>query len=473
MKIIGREQEQKKLREYLDSERPEFVAVYGRRRIGKTYLINEFFGNTFTFKVSGLSNASMQMQLSNFTAALNEYGQVKYPNSNNWFDQFDNLRHLIINSRGKGKKVIFIDELPWFDTHKSHFISAIEHFWNNWASTYPDILLICCGSATSWMINKLINNRGGLYNRVTRRMKLEAFTLKECEEYYNANHIAFNRYSMIECYMILGGVPYYLNLLDKNLSLAQNIDVLCFSANGPLNNEFSALYASLFKHSDNYVSVIKAICRKSKGITREEIVKTSKIPSSGSLTKILLELEECGFIRKYHPFNNKNKCHLYQMVDFFSLFHINYIEDNKTGDECFWSHIIDNAQHRAWSGYSFELVCLLHINQIKKALGISGVTTRVASWKSKEREETNGAQIDLVIDRNDQTVNLCEMKFLQKEFSIDKHYESILRNKKGTFIDETKTKKAVHLTLVTTYGLAKNQYSSIVQQIITMDELFE
>ncbi len=470
MQIVGRNKEQEAIKEYVNSENPEFVAVYGRRRVGKTFLIKEFFKNNFTFYLTGLANTRMQMQLRNFNAAMQKYGGMPYPTVDTWFDAFGQLVHLLEHSRKRGKKVIFFDELPWIDTHRSGFTAALEHFWNNWASTRSDILLIVCGSATSWMINKLIKNRGGLHNRVTRRMLVEPFTLAECEEFYKKNHIVMSRYQMVESYMILGGIPYYLSLMDKSRSLAQNIDALCFTKNGALKDEFASLYASLFKHSENHVKIVKTLAKKVKGMTRDEIITNTRLPDGGGLTKTLEELEQCGFIRKFNAYDKKSKCQLYQLIDFYTLFYLNFISHNKYGDDHFWTNFIENARHRAWSGYAFEQVCLAHISQIKGKLGISGVLTHVASWRSQQSNP--GAQIDLLIDRNDHVINLCEMKYAQTTFTIDKKYDENLRNKREVFIKETKTRKTVHLTMVTTYDVKKNEYSGIIQSEIKMDDLF-
>jgi hypothetical protein len=321
------------------------------------------------------------------------------------------------------------------------------------------------------MINKLIKNRGGLHNRVTRRMLIEPFTLNECEAFYRNKQIEMNRHQIVESYMILGGIPYYLNLMKKGLSLAQNVDALCFAENGELKEEFLSLYASLFKHSENHIKVVQALGQKAKGLTREEIITSSQLPDGGGLSKTLEELEQCGFIRKYNAFDKRNKYSLYQLVDFYTLFYLNFIRHNKYGDEHFWTNFVDNAKHRAWSGYAFEQVCLTHIKQIKSKLGIAGVLTYTASWRSQKADP--GAQVDLLIERNDNVINLCEMKYALKEFTIDKKYEENLRNKKAAFIEETKNRKSIHLTMVSTYGVKRNEYSGVIQSEVKMDDLFE
>ena len=470
MEIIGRYEEQRLLQQYFESDEPEFVAVYGRRRVGKTFLIKKFFSERFSFYISGLANATKEEQLENFNATLTFYGQVPYARAKNWMEAFRQLIFLLENSKQKDKKVIFIDELPWFDTPRSGFITGLEYFWNSWASARSDILLIACGSATSWMINKLLKNHGGLHNRVTRRMAIVPFNLNECETFFKHKKIVLNRKSIVESYLIFGGIPFYLNLFEKGLSLAQNVDKLCFTANGALKDEFSILYSSLFRYSENYISVIHALAKKKTGLTREEIISGTKL-QGGGLTAILEELEQCSFIRSYNAYEKKTKDRLYQLIDFYSLFYINFIKNAKQTDNHFWTSMTDNAKHRAWSGYAFEQLCMQHSAQIRRKLGISGVITYSAAWRSRRTGQT-GAQVDLLIDRNDGIINLCEMKYANTEFVIDKKTDENLRNKKAAFVAETKTRKAVHITMVTTYGVTRNEYWGNIQSEVTMNDLF-
>jgi uncharacterized protein len=470
--MVGRENERALFQNILKSSSSEFVAVYGRRRVGKTYLIREVFNNNFHFHFTGMAKASLRQQLINFHTALKKRNPEKdFTVPATWFDAFQQLTEHIEKSTDD-RKVIFIDELPWIDTAKSNCISALEHFWNSWASARKDIVLIVCGSSASWMINKLINNKGGLHNRVTKKIKLLPFTLKECEQFLAEKKSNWNRYQIAEAYMALGGIPYYWNALEPGYSAAQNIDRLFFSANGLLREEFQNLFASLFKKSENHVAIVDALGTKAKGLSRKEIIKHAKWGSSGTATKAITELEASGFIRKYVPFNKKTKESVYQLIDLYSLFYLRFIKGNISATENFWVNAIDSPQHRTWSGYSFEMVCLLHSHQIKKELGIHGIQSTESSWRSKSTK--NGAQIDLVIDRKDETVNLCEMKFSINPFIIEKKYAEVLRNKIGTFRSETKTRKAVMLTMITTYGLKKNEYSQgLIQNDLTMDCLFE
>ncbi|GHT78516.1 ATPase AAA [Bacteroidia bacterium] len=469
MAIIGRVKEQGAFNKYFESEKSELVAVYGRRRVGKTFLIKEFFKEQFSFYISGLPNSNKDEQLENFAATLTFYGKMPYPKVNSWLEAFRQLIYMLENSRKKGKKVVFIDELPWFDTPRSGFLTALDFFWNTWASGRNDILLIVCGSATSWMINKLLRNKGGLHNRVTRRMHLSPFTLKECEDFFRYKKMVFDRKSIAETYMVFGGIPFYLEMFEKGESVAQNIDNLCFNANAALKDEFSLLYASLFRHSENYVKVVSALAKKTKGLTREEIIAETSL-QGGGLTTILDELEQCDFIRSYQAFSKKKKSALFQLTDFFSLFHFKFMTKNEYKDEQFWTNSLHTPLQNTWAGYAFEMLVLQHINEVKRALGISGVQSAVSSWRSEN--SSPAAQIDLLIDRKDGIIDLCEIKFSKNQFVIDKDYEKNLRNKISAFISENKTRKAIHILMITTYGTAKNKYYDIVQKEVVLNDLF-
>jgi len=471
-KLIGRKKELNLLNSLKGEESPAFLAVYGRRRVGKTFLIRQAFDNQFDFYLTGLSNGNLTQQLANFHAALIQFdpmGTEREP-ATEWFTAFRQLIVLLESSK-RSKKIVFLDELPWLDTAQSNFISALEHFWNSWASARNDVILIVCGSAAGWMINKLIHNRGGLYNRVTHRIKLEPFTLKECEEFLKYKSGIFDRYQVVQLYMVLGGIPFYLDQVNPAESAAQNINRLFFEKNAVLRAEFDSLYKSLFDNAEKHIAVIEALSKKAKGLTRGELIKEAKLSTGGSVTRILKELEESNFIRKYASYGKKEQNSLYQLSDFYSLFYLRFVKKASVLDENFWINGLDSPEQRAWSGYAFEQVCLAHIREIKQALGISGVQTATSSWvKTGAAPNT---QIDLVIDRRDQVINICEMKFSINDFSINKKYAEELRNKVGIFKEETKTRKAVFLTMITTFGLNKNSYSaSLIQNDLTMDVLF-
>ena len=471
--MIGRKEEQRILHELAQSGEAEFVVIYGRRRVGKTFLVRETFGNEFFFSYTGVANINARQQRIEFAKALRAHGWTPNDNTDNnpesWFEAFDALRSLITKARGDGRLLIFIDEMPWMDNKKSDFIPAFESFWNGWASGQKSIMLIVCGSAASWITKKIFRNKGGLYNRTTRQIALKPFTLAECEEYFRSRGIAMNTQDLIESYMIFGGIPYYLRMIEKRYSLALNVDRICFDEAAPLRHEYDRLMDTLFANPAKYAQVLEVLHAKKQGLTRETIAGLIDFGNGGNLTRILLELTECGFIRRYKPFGNQINRAIYQLSDPFIAFHLSFIR--RASSENYWSSYIDNAGHRAWSGYAFEQVCLAHITQIKRALGISGVHADTSSWIC--RGDRKGAQIDLIIDRGDRVINLCEIKFAKGPFEINRSYDLELRGKIESFRSETKTRKALHLTMITTYGVKPGKYSGIIQSEVVMDELIE
>ncbi|MDZ4703615.1 MAG: ATP-binding protein [Saprospiraceae bacterium] len=472
-KITGRKEETALLKSMESFDRSVFVAVYGRRRVGKTFLIRSVFEGRFAFQLTGIANLETAHQLVNFHAALvRHFPQFEdKPVAKDWFYALQQLTTALETLPASGKKILFLDELPWLDTPNSLFISALEHFWNSWASARTDIILVVCGSAASWMINQLINNTGGLYNRVTHRIALEPFTLAECEAFFQAKLPGFDRYQLLQLYMVFGGIPFYLEAIDPRKSATQNINDLCFTQRGSLRSEFEKLYNSLFNKADRHIAVIEALAKKAQGLDRKALLKAAKLPDGGNTSLVLKELEESNFIRRYNSFGKLKNNALYQLSDFYSLFYLKFIQENSR-DENFWLKGSDTPEIRAWSGYAFEQVCLCHLRQIKHALGISSVQAQSSAWSGSNGDEK--AQIDLVIDRRDQVVNLCEMKFSIKSFTIDKEYAENLQRKIGLFREVTKTKKATWLTFISTFGITPNAYAqSLVHQSLGMNALFE
>ena len=466
--IVGRHEEQDILSACVSTPKAEFIAVYGRRRVGKTYLIKQHFKNKFDFYTSGIYKISNEDQLENFRQQLLVYGLSEVPKLKNWFEAFAALRRLLEGKR-KSKRIVFIDELPWHDAPRSNFLRALESFWNMWAADQQGLKLIVCGSSATWMTNTLLGDKGGLHNRVTRRIKLHPFTLAETETYLKRNGFLWNRFLVLQCYMAVGGTPYYLSMLQPDQSVDQNIDRLFFAEDAELKNEYSFLFRSLFNDATGYRRVVETLAQTMKGMTREELVNTLKISDNGQLTKILDNLCSCDFIRKYSPFGKKNKGTLYQLTDLYALFYLRFVNNYHGGNPNAWSGMNAGVRN-AWLGYAFEQVCLGHILQIRKSLGISVIANDVSSWYCKTEEQT--AQIDLILDRADNIINLCEMKFCSHSFEITKQYAEHLRERIGFFADITRTRKALHLTMVTTFGVKKSKHSSIVQNEVTMDDLF-
>lgn len=471
--LVGRKNEINQLKSIMASKEAEFVVVYGRRRVGKTFLVNTFFNDSYAFKLTGLAKKSKRDQLTNFTASLNRYGNgKKFTKPRTWYEAFDKLRELLEANHSKGKRVVFIDELPWIDTRGSNLIPALEHFWNDWAVTQNDMVLIVCGSATSWITCKILKNRGGLHNRVTQKLYIRPFTLAECKEYIHSRGLEMDDKEVAECYMIMGGIPYYLKSLRRGASLAQNVDEMFFAERGRLDDEFDALYNSLFEKSENYIKVVEALSTKNKGLTREEILQATKLEMNGHFSKLLQNLIDCDFIRCYKGFGNKARKGIYQLIDPFTLFYYKFIKKFGHSDKSFWQYQMGTRQHDTWAGLAFEQLCLNHHQQIEKALGISGIITQVYSWTTPS-DAMEKAQIDLIIQRADKVINVCEMKFYEGKYTMKvKDYEDMERRIR-IFRETRDIHKAIHPVLVTTYGLTHNKYSHLFQNVISLKDLFE
>lgn len=467
MNITGRIEEKAILEECYQSDKSHFVAVYGRRRVGKTFLIKTIFKNRIFFSFTGIAKASLQRQISNFNFEINnQLSQHETEYVRDWFEAFQLLRKKITDSKQK-KKVIFIDELPWLDSRNSGFVQALEHFWNGWANMRNDVLLIGCGSAASWMIHKLINNKGGLHNRVTKRLIIKPFTIAETASFLKTLGAKFNLYQIVNLYMVFGGIPYYLEQIKPQWSDVQNINALCFGPDAFFQKEFDLLFKSLFSKSERHMAIIAALAKKGSGMTRTEILDATKLDTGGTTTAIFKELEESHFIRKYPALGKKEKDQLYQLIDFYSLFYLNHIAKTPIQNSNYWTDLYNTPKYYTWAGYAFELVCLLNADAIKKSLGISGISSEVYSWRNQE------AQIDLIIDRRDHVINLCEIKFSIGKYKMTKNYAAQIQKKVNSFITSgAGNNKAIFPTIITTYGLENTIHNGIFMNSLELKDIF-
>jgi len=467
--IVGREDEISILKDALNSKKSELIVLYGRRRIGKTFLVEEVYKKNMLFQFTGTYKVPLKTQLLSFHENMRTYSK-KYKKPTSWIEALYQLNDYILKKKTKSKKVIFIDEFPWIDTRKSNFLKAFENFWNGHASKHKDIVIVVCGSAASYMINKIIKSKGGLHNRLTKRIYLKPFTLYETRKLFLTNGVRLSDYDILQLYMVFGGVPKYLEKIKKGESVAQIIDRICFKKNAFLRGEFTNVFASLFEQDENHEAVVRALADVRKGMTRNEILKKTKITTGGRLSKTLVELEESGFIENYTPYSGK-KNSLFRLTDEYSLFYIKFIESTKPTNTGVWKKLYSAQAYKIWSGFSFETICIKHVDQIKEALKISGIHSTHGSWVNRQAHE--GAQIDLLIDRDDNVINICEMKFYNGKFSINKKYSENLLEKQNQFIRKTRTNKNIHLSFISTYGLKENIYSrQLVQNTFDSSILF-
>ena len=472
--MVGRKKELELIKSCVEADRSRLIVVYGRRRVGKTFLIREAFDYRFTFTHTGLEDGTYEEQLGAFWRSMTEQSGLDIERPHNWFEAFCALKAMIMKS-SDDRKTLFIDELPWMDTKNSGFIKAFTDFWNGWATARKDIVLVVCGSAAAWMLKKVLKNRGGLFNRADRIIHLSPFTLHECEQYLESESIVMDRKDIVSAYMIFGGAPYYWHLLDKGESLVQNIDRLFFAPGAELSGEFKKLYRSVFENPEPYMALVTTLGTRKAGMTRDQLIRnTPGIESCGALSEWLENLEASGFIRKYSETGRTRRESVFQLIDNFTLFYFQFVKDYNGRDPLHWQHLLKDPRKIAWEGLAFERVCLLHSQEIKAALGIAGVSSEESAWfrQSASAAEGKGVQIDLVIERADRVMNLCEMKFSSDPHIISKDEADNVRNKVLAFKESTRTRSACHVTYVTTYGVHPGKNNSIVQSQVKLDDLF-
>lgn len=466
-KIIGREYELDLLSRYYESERPEFIAVYGRRRVGKTFLIRSFFRDRFDFFATGILDGTYEEEMESFWQSLVEYG-YQGPRPQNWAQSFLALNELISKNKRKKRCVLFIDEVSCFDTPNSGFVKALGHFWNKYASRQDNVFLVICGSATSWMIRKVINDKGGLHNRRTYEIPLNPFNLEKTEAFFKAHKSRWSRLSILQAYMTFGGIPYYLGMLDFSESLAENIDRLFFSEDAPMKKEYRRLYRSVFKNPQRYMDIIKALSKNRSGLTRTEISNDLKIESGSGLSDMLEDLVACDFIRSYRN-GLKNNGEIYQLIDFYTIFYLQFCENSST-DRHFWRNTLGSPMQNTWMGLSYERICMFHVQEILRALHLDTIHTEYYSFRSKEAKPQ--VQIDLIIDRSDGHIDIIEVKYSKSVYSMPLEESIKIAHRRDVFENESKTKKGTQCVLITTFGCTRNENSDVCQKFIQLDDLF-
>jgi AAA+ ATPase superfamily predicted ATPase len=468
---INREHEVSIMRGLIKSEKSQFLALYGRRRIGKTYLIEKVYEQEMVFHFTGIKDATIEEQLEHFNNTYFAKTKIRIPNPKNWIQALELIKDYIDTLDATTKKVIFIDELPWIASPRSNFLNVLDSFWNGWANKRNDIVLVICGSAASWIIDKILNNKSGLHNRVTQIIRLLPFSIGETKKYLESRNIYFDDYSAAELYMAIGGIPFYLTFVQKGESVHQTIDRICFQKDGFLKTEITNLYASLFKNSEKHLAIVEALSKSHKGLTRTQIIKTAKLETGGTLTKIFKELTESGFVSEQSSQGKKSKEIIYRLEDEYTLFYFRFMKNVNKTNVGTWQAIRTTKSYETWCGYAFENLCIRHINAVRVALGISGLNSVTNSWLYKGDGED--AQIDLLIDRADRCVNICEIKFCVNDFEINKSYAQNLDKKIRIYKQKQGVRKTVLLTMITPYGLKRNEHAiNLVASEVRLQDLF-
>lgn len=469
--LIGRDFEVQKMREFLTHHESELLAVIGRRRVGKTFLIKRVYQHEMIFHITGIHGVRRGLQLDNFVESRNQFFKESksFAKPSNWLMAFSQLKELMGKPKKK-KRVLFFDELPWLASNSNEFLKAFDHFWNTWAID-QNVIVVVCGSSASWMITNIMNHKGGLHNRVTQKIHLYPFTLNETEKFLTSKGINMPRHSLISLYMATGGVPYYLKEVKRGNTHIQAINTMYFGKKASLINEFENLYKALFSNYEKHILVIRALASKWMGLTRTQIVEHTKLQTGGAISAILNELETSGFIQSVRPFGKQQRETLYRLTDEYSLFYIHFIESNYRLEN-YWIKKYNAPVVKSWQGYAFENLCLKHINGIKQTLGISGVLSSESSFYKRKNKNIEGCQIDLLIDRADNAINICEIKFYTGAYTITDNEVKELQRKRNVFQETTKTKKQLFLTLISAEGLTDSKNNMLVDKHLDASALF-
>ena len=470
--MVGRREQIETLKGCLSANRSSFVAITGRRRVGKTFLVDEVFKQNICLRITGIQNADQKTQIANFTQKLMEYSKIPVVTPpKNWQQVFFLLKAYLNGLPTDVKQVIFLDELPWMATARSSFVQILAHIWNDYLSKHKHFILVICGSATSWISKKIVNDKGGLHNRLSHVVHLKPFNLSETKEFLKSKGIQMTNDALAEIYMTMGGIPFYLDSIKKGDSVSSTLDSMCFSEGGLLKYEYDNLYKALFENPENHEAIVSALATSKSGLTRKEITQKSKVGEGGPYTRTMDELLISGFVSEQTPFGKKKQGAVYRLTDEFSLFYHKFIKGNKKAAKGYWATVYDTQAYKIWCGYAFEVLCFRHLPEIKQKLGISGVYMETGSYVHRGDQTSEGFQIDLILDRKDKAINLCECKFYQSEVKVDKVYAEKLLKRKALFRLATKTRKTIFTTFITNYPHLQNDYaSSVIDSYLSVDD---
>jgi hypothetical protein len=475
MKVIGRNAQLVAIKEILDHSKSSMVAVTGRRRVGKTFLIDQSLKSHMSFRMTGIQNGSMNEQLVNFNEKLKEYSGAPFLSTpSNWLEAFSTLKRFLDSLPASDKKVLFFDEVPWIHTARSGFLEKLAHLWNDHLSKEENYIVVLCGSATSWINKNVIMAKGGLHNRITQVLKVEPFTLSESGLFLKSRGIRLSDQDLSKIYMAMGGVPYYLEHIKKGESAAVAIERLCFESHGLLRSEYNYLYKALFSNAQDHESIVGVLAQSQGGISREEIIKRSGVQSGGPYNRAMDDLIISGFVSEENLYGRKKRGSLYRLTDEYSIFYHRFIKNNKKYIKGMWQQMASSQSYKIWTGYAFESICFKHIDALKSAMGIGAVYTEISSMRVIGNKNRKGFQVDLIIDRKDDTINLCEVKYYSGPYTITKAYAKQLVERRQQFIEHTGTRKQVFITFITNYGLNENEYSrEVVDLHVELSEILE
>ncbi len=470
--MVGRQQQTQQINELINSPKSEFIGVLGRRRVGKTFLIDSVLGEYFCFQMTGIQDQSTAEQLENFNRKLFLYSKAAYQSTapKNWGEAFFQLRMYLDTLPKKKKQVIFLDELPWISTSNSGFLQQLAHLWNDYLSKHQHFILVVCGSASSWIKKHITNDKGGLHNRLTATIHLEPFTLAETKAFLYAKNIKLTHQEIAKIYMAMGGIPYYLDDIKRGETATKAIERMCFEENGRLTNEYNNLYKALFYNATHHELIVSALAGSQKGMLRSEILAKTKIQDGGPFTRAMIDLLDCGFVGTLSQFGQKKREEVYRLRDEYTAFYHRFIKLQKRYESGMWALQASSQNYKIWLGYAFELLVHRHIDKVRSKLGISGIYSEIATLY---QNETLPMQIDLLINRKDNAVNFCEIKHYESGFVFDKKKHKEITQKLQLFKQILGKRKQVFYTFISNQEAVQNEYSlELIDNVVLLDDLF-
>jgi len=491
MEIIARKKEKKVLADILWSKSAELLAIYGRRRVGKTFLVRNFFeslDNVIYFEMAGQKQESgeyapLKYQLGNFKYQFERTFSKEIQVPQSWQEAFNILKKEVDRfDDANVKLILFFDELPWLCSPKSGFFEALDQAWNTSFERQHNVKVIVCGSAASWMLKKIVHAKAGFSRRITHKIQLPPFSLKETKEYLTFKGFDLSLMSIAEIYMIFGGIPYYLNFMNPHKSIYQNIEDECFDISGRLVDEYHLVFDSLFNHSNNHKKIVEFIASRQKGVLLKELTKQFSSLKGGSLSRIIDNLVGSSFIKKTAPLYNEKKGTTYRIIDEYILFYLKWIKSApqsiiESPNTLYFQSIAQKNAYSSWKGFAFERLCLKHEYQIRKALGIHKILTMPSMVYFYDEQGKRSSQIDLLFERADRVITICEMKYSETEYSLKKSdIKSMMHKKKDLrryLSAKKKGQKDIHICYITSNGVKHNQnFYELQPSVLHLNDLF-
>jgi AAA+ ATPase superfamily predicted ATPase len=406
--FIGRKVEIAQLTALIDLPRPSIAVIYGRRRVGKSELIRHVTQGKNVLSFEGLEGQPKHKQIKNFLFQLSAQSNIREKNISDWPDALILLRTLTQD----GQWIIILDEFQWMANYQNELVSVIKMIWEKYLSQNPDLTLILCGSIASFMKSKVLKS-SALYGRTDYELNLHELNLSEISEFFPGK----GSDEVIDTAMLVGGIPKYLELISEYPSLYDALEPLAFSQDGFFKTEYDRLFASHFGKKPIFMKIIQTLATNPYGLTTGKLAKEMQVASGGTLCHQLDDLESAGFLHSIIPFDKPegSKLRKYILMDAYVRFYHSIIRGSMketTPPNTQFHAIMSSPRYAAWAGMAFEFLCMRHHKEISRILGFHGIPYTAGPFFQRKTLDTPGVQIDLLFERSDKILVLCEMKYL-------------------------------------------------------------